>query len=166
MVAKENKWWNSLILQVICAAASRAWDLSCLLAWNPRQQLPLEVSEYLPPFYFPSFSPASHHFTLGHLPLPWCFASPADKIFSWSSNWLRQSTSATVGLSWQLPVCRPWKRSSSTYFMSYHCTQHILGLSVSSIYSNKSLCHVPRFSYNLGTKCILINIHPRTNQEA
>lgn len=150
----------------LCCFQSLRLELPlCLLAWNPRQQLPLEISEYLPPFYFPSFSLASQHFTLGHLPLPWGFASLADTIFSWASNWLRQSTSAIFGPSSQLPVCSPWKRSSNTYFISYHCTQNILGLSLLSKIM-KSLCHIPRFSYNLGTKCILINIHPRTNQEA
>lgn len=140
----------------------------CTLARNPRQQLPLEISVYWPPFYFPSFSPASQYFTLGHLPLPWCFASLADTIqgvFSRSLNWPLQCTSATFGLFWQLPICSLGKRSCSTYFVSYLCAQHILGLSLLCKIM-KSLCPIARFSYNLGTKCILINIFPRTNQEA
>lgn len=98
--------------------------------------------------------------------LPWCFAYSADMIpdvYSWLPSWPLQCIIVMFGLFWQLPICSPWERSCSSCFVSYLWTQHIVGLSLSSKIM-KSLCHIPRFSYNLDTKWILFNIYPRTNQ--
>lgn len=83
-------------------------------------------------FYFSSFlSPASQHFTLEHLPFPWCFVYQADMIQDVFSTWLLQCEAVTIQSSLTTSCSRPWRRSRSTYFVSYHSLCRPIGLSVS-----------------------------------
>lgn len=165
------KWWDSLILQAV-RAASRAWDLSCLSVLLHG----IHGSNYLWRFLCIGLLST---FLLSHQPANtshWGICLYLDALLLWQTRSKVSSPGHWIDLfNVQVPhlvfsdnfLSAVWERgpvaptlylifvpSTSWDFLSLLCK------------IMKSLCPIARFSYNLGTKCILINIFPRTNQEA